>query len=198
MWNRPLDSHGGCADTVYPAGFVNATSMLEHDFSVAPGRTYMYYNDPTLGAPVIPFGFGLSLSTWEVAGCPGPLTIATDGSKDVNVTLTVTNTGRFTGDVVITAYLCPLNMPTQPRKKLWAFQRIADVAPKARETVRFAVTAEALALYDTDTGDIASLPGQYGLEFTDGSGKDSGKCGDEPIALGIIGDTHVFEKFPHV
>ena len=88
--------------TTYEAGFVHETPMMEHDLSAAPGRTHKYYT----GTPVVPFGFGLSLSNWSIsAGAGGSLTLPADGSKQETVIISMTNHGPYIGDTVVTAYL---------------------------------------------------------------------------------------------
>jgi len=42
--------------TVYPADYVDKIDMYSFNMTVAPGRTYRYYQD----VPLFPFGFGLS------------------------------------------------------------------------------------------------------------------------------------------
>ena len=50
---------GKLAYTVYPHDYINSIPMTEMDFSVAPGRSYRFYT----GKPVLPFGWGLSVSS---------------------------------------------------------------------------------------------------------------------------------------
>jgi hypothetical protein len=184
------------ADTVYPADFVTETTMLEHDLSVAPGRTHMYFT----GTSVVPFGFGLSLTSWKLNQCPtAPISIQTDDSTaHHNVTLTVENAGGTArGDIVVMAFLLPVDVPSQTgsklKQKLWAFERVADVLPGSTVPVTFAATADALALFDVNTGAIVSAPGKYQLKFTDGSGTPAGEC---TVDLTITGPLHVLEPFP--
>jgi hypothetical protein len=78
--------------TTYEAAFVHEASMMEHDLSMPPGRTHQYYT----GTPVIPFGFGLSLSNWSIAlggAAADAISIPTDGSKPASVTVVATNHG---------------------------------------------------------------------------------------------------------
>jgi beta-glucosidase len=48
--------------TIYPASYAKAQDMANFDMSKAPGRTYKYYS----GAPLFPFGHGLSLTTFAL------------------------------------------------------------------------------------------------------------------------------------
>ena len=61
----------------YPADIVNQVSMFDFGMrpgpsawppGTNPGRTYRFYT----GVPVLPFGFGLSYTTWQYTPIPGP------------------------------------------------------------------------------------------------------------------------------
>lgn len=178
--------------TTYAGDFVHETPMAEQDLSVAPGRTYQYYT----GKPLVPFGFGLSLSNWSMStSSRGNLTLPTGGGTQHTVPIQITNHGPFTGDMVVTAYLVPLQIPTQAAskliRKLWSFERAADVAVGASAVLQFMVSAEALTLFDLSTGDIVCAPGQYELVFDSGDGVTMVRLG-----LTITGAQQIIEPFP--
>jgi pre-mRNA-splicing factor SYF2/beta-D-xylosidase 4 len=99
--------------TVYPADFLNKAPMLKFemrpDSSGYPGRTYRFYNGPTLW----PFGHGLSYTSFKLewASTPSPSSLATSSlvpspSASTMVThLKVTNTGKVPGSKPIQAYV---------------------------------------------------------------------------------------------
>merc|ERR1719188_2926662 len=51
--------------TMYPHDYIKEQSMVNYDMTVAPGRTYKYYQ----GKPLFPFGYGLSLTTFQLHQC---------------------------------------------------------------------------------------------------------------------------------
>jgi hypothetical protein len=179
--------------------------MMEHDMSVAPGRTHKYFT----GTPVVEFGAGLSYTSFTLAIShmdPGGvangessrrgdsiITIQTNSSSGVNVTVAVTNTGSMDGDIVLLVYLIPIHLPTQLGskllQKLWQFQRIADVAVGATASAQFTVDAEAISLTDLATGDLVSAPGTYKLVVKDGTSIVT-------LDLEVCGDQTVLEPFP--
>lgn len=145
-------------------------------------------------------GYGLSLSNWSMASSAAQqsgLSISTDGTKTETVKITMTNTGPFVGDVVVTAYLIPKNLPTQKgiklRQKLWGFERSADIRVGDSTTFSFEVSASSLAIADLETGDYVSAPGQYELRFEDGA---NGAGHEQVIPVQIMGEQQVIEPFP--
>lgn len=59
-----LDNRWGkLSVTIYPEDWVNEVDMYNFDMSLAPGRTYKYYQH----TPIFHFGFGLSYSSFEMS-----------------------------------------------------------------------------------------------------------------------------------
>jgi hypothetical protein len=85
------------------------------------GTTYRYYS----GKPTIPFGFGLSYSTFEYKNLR--LNATTIGHCDsVSVSVDVTNTGAVDSDEVVQMYVkTPDASVKAPRVRLADFERVA-------------------------------------------------------------------------
>jgi beta-glucosidase len=114
-----------------------------HDYSMK-GRTYRYFE----GAPVYPFGHGLSYSTFEYE----PLQIqAVDGTagRGVRVTTAVRNTSRRTGEEVAQLYLIPPAFEGAPRLALRGFQRV-ELQPGERRTLAFDLSPRDLSFVTRD------------------------------------------------
>ena len=82
VFGRTLDGRavapaGRMSQMTYPADFVNQVSMFDFGMrpgpsawppGTNPGRTYRFYT----GTPVLPYGFGLSYTTWVYTPLPDP------------------------------------------------------------------------------------------------------------------------------
>jgi beta-glucosidase len=120
------------------------------DYSMK-GRTYRYFD----GAPLYPFGFGLSYSTFAYSGL-----VAERTTSGALVRVTVENTSPRDGDEVVQLYLAGGPEPRAPLRSLRAFTRVAVRAGERRE-VRFTVAAEDLpkSAAELSVGGGQPLPG---------------------------------------
>jgi len=84
------------------------------------GRTYRYFT----GEPLYPFGYGLSYTTFGYSDLNMPSTAK--AGENITVNVTVTNTGKRTGDEVVELYLTDEKASTpRPVRQLEGFSRIS-------------------------------------------------------------------------
>eukprot|EP00040_Diaphanoeca_grandis_P032978 m.200909 g.200909 ORF g.200909 m.200909 type:complete len:864 (-) comp32782_c0_seq1:202-2793(-) len=180
--------------SIYPASFVNETAMSEMDPTVAPGRTYRYYN----GTFLFPFASGLTLADvgvdWGDSASANAQTIATDGSNTATIVIDVTNKDTIgpSASQVVTAFWSPhagACVAIPAKKQMFDFDRV-EVAPGEKSVVTFHIAASALQTADITTGDLVVLPGTYSLSFTDGGGANL------TVMLNAVGEKQTIEKFP--
>ena len=130
-----------------PVTFYHSAADLPpfDDYRMA-GRTYRFFQ----GAPLYPFGFGLSYTTFGY----GRLRTSADtlhAGDTVTVSVEVTNTGARAGDEVVQLYVRSLGSKVpRPIHDLRGFQRV-HLRPHETRTVRFPLTASDLAYWSTDT-----------------------------------------------
>ena len=138
-----------------PVTFYEDVSQLPpfEDYSMK-GRTYRYFE----GAPLYPFGYGLSYTTFAYSGLTVPAGDITAGSP-VAAEVTVTNTGAKAGDEVAELYLGFPSVPGAPLKALRGFQRI-HLDPGASQKVRFELKARDLSMV-TEAGEPIVAEGKY-------------------------------------
>jgi len=130
------------------------------DYSMK-GRTYRYFT----GEPLWPFGYGLSYTTFKYSGLSLPAAAIAAGDP-LDVTATVTNTGKLAGDEVAQVYLKFPEVPGAPLRALRGFQRI-HLAPGASQKVTFHLERRDLSMV-TDGGDIIVAQGKYGVSVGGG------------------------------
>jgi beta-glucosidase len=107
---------------------------------------YRYYDEKKI-APLFPFGFGLSYTTFDY----GSLSLsAQEISLDdvLQVSVEITNTGQRTGKEVVQLYVRDRQASLQrPEKELKAFAKV-QLEPGERKTVTLSIARDALAYYD--------------------------------------------------
>ena len=155
------------ADVLF--GAVNPAGRLPHtvyaseaqvppldEYDITKGFTYMYLN----GAPLFPFGHGLSYTTFKYGGLKlSTHKIKTDGQ--VNLSVEVKNTGQRAGDEVVQLYVHQVKSSVKrPAQELRGFQRIS-LQPGETKTVAFTLPAEKLAFWDKKTHAFVVEPGTF-------------------------------------
>jgi beta-glucosidase len=153
-----LGEQGGNAMADVLFGAVNPGGKLPVTIPRSVGQLPMFYNvKPSARrgylfdtvAPLYPFGFGLSYTTFEI-GAPQLSSdrIGVDGS--VTVSVPVRNTGSRAGDETVQLYVHQLvGSVTRPIKELKAFERVSLAAGETK-TVTFTLTPETFRMWNID------------------------------------------------
>ncbi|MDR2026019.1 MAG: glycoside hydrolase family 3 C-terminal domain-containing protein, partial [Prevotellaceae bacterium] len=144
-----------------PLTFYASSDQLPdfEDYNVATGRTYRYFK----GAPLYPFGHGLSYTTFEYGAAKlGKNSIGRNESVSLNFDLK--NTGELDGDEVIQIYIRNLQDAEGPIKSLRAFKRI-NIAAAATEAVSIQLTPKAFEFFDPQTDSMTVKPGVYEILY---------------------------------
>ncbi|QEE50868.1 beta-glucosidase [Flavobacterium alkalisoli] len=120
----------------------NLPSLL--DYNIRNGRTYMYFK----GEPLYAFGYGLSYTSFAYKNIEtNNETLSKNGELDVKVT--VSNTGKRDGEEVIQLYVKHLNSKVErPIQELKAFKRVAIKAGETK-TVSLTLRAKDLEYWNT-------------------------------------------------
>jgi beta-glucosidase len=154
------------ADVLF--GDYNPGGKLTVSFPRSAGQLPIYYNyKPTARrgyllsttAPLFPFGFGLSYTTFKYSN----LKITKPKIKadeETTVTVDITNTGKVRGEEIAQMYLRDeVSSVTRPVKELKDFARISLEAGQTK-TVTFKVTPDKLALYNREMKRVVE-PGTF-------------------------------------
>lgn len=163
-----LGEEGGTAAAEAVFGEINPGGKLPVSVPRSAGQLPIYYNykpsarlqyvDST-SAPLYPFGWGLSYTTFKYANLTvTPDTIGTEGKTTVRVD--VTNTGKTRGHEVVQLYLRDeVSSVTRPVKELKGFRRVT-LDPGATRTVEFTLGPDELSLLNRDLHRVVE-PGTF-------------------------------------
>ena len=166
VWSPGSEGGNAVADVLF--GDVNPSAKLTMSFPREVGQLPLYYNHKSTGrphpdyaeykkftscyldevnAPLYPFGYGLSYTTYEYSE---PVLSSAEMSLDGTVTASVTvkNTGSRDGFETVQLYIHDIYATsTRPVKELRAFRKVHIPAGES-VTVSFELTAEDLSYYN--------------------------------------------------
>lgn len=179
VWFGGSESADAIADVVfgdaYPSGKLtmsmprNVGQLPMHYNHLNTGRPvpedqdqfYKYRSNymDVLNAPLYPFGYGLSYTTFEYSD----FSLSSDKMKTdgkITATITLTNTGNREGTEVVQLYTRDLvGSISRPLKELKGFQRVT-LAPGESRIISFDITPEMLKFYNYDL-DYVYEPGEF-------------------------------------
>ena len=165
-----LGEQGGNALADVLFGDINPGGKLPVTFPRNVGQLPFYYNHkPTARrgylfdekAPLYPFGFGLSYSTFEL-GAPtlSSTTIAANGT--VVVTVPVKNTSNRPGDETVQIYVRDkVSSVTRSVKDLKAFKRVTLAAGESKNVI-FTLTPETFQMWNNKMERVVE-PGEFDI-----------------------------------
>ncbi len=120
---------------------------------------YRYYDKKKI-APLFPFGYGLSYTTFEYTDIQLSQSTITD-EENLEVTVRVRNTGTRAGKEVIQLYVRDLEASVvRPEKELKAFAKVA-LDPGEEKAVRLTLEPRDFAFYDSEAGGWQSESGEF-------------------------------------
>jgi len=140
-----------------PVTFYKSVDQLPpfEDYTMK-GRTYRYFT----GAPLYPFGYGLSYTKFTYSDLSVPTEKVSAGDP-VGADVTVTNSGEREGDEVVQLYLKFPEVPGAPLRALRGFERV-HLAAGASQKVHFELKDRDLSMV-TEAGEPVIAPGDYSL-----------------------------------
>ncbi|HXO13905.1 MAG TPA: beta-glucosidase BglX [Mycobacterium sp.] len=182
-WYPGTEGGDAVADNLF--GKTDPSGKLPMSFPVNVGQIPITYNELPTGrpydpnnkytskyldapnAPLYPFGYGLSYTTFSITGVSNAPTDASSSGHE-NVNATITNTGSTPGADVVQLYLHEnYTSILQPVRKLEGFQRVM-LAPGESKTVTFKLGRQNFGFYN-DQGQFLVEPGQFDVWVGDSS-----------------------------
>ena len=114
------------------------------DYNIRNGRTYMYFK----GAPLYPFGYGLSYTTFTYANLTTSAE-ALDANGSIAVNVDVQNSGTKDGEEVVQLYVQHVGSAVvRPTQELKGFARVAIPAGTTK-TVTMTLPGRNIAYFDS-------------------------------------------------
>ncbi|RQO40269.1 glycosyl hydrolase [Chryseobacterium sp. KBW03] len=166
-WWLGTEAGNSIADVVF--GTVNPGGKLPMSFPRTEGQIPVYYNHYNTGRPAknntdrnyvsayidldndpkYPFGYGLSYTDFKYSDMVLNSASLT-GNQTLNISVTVSNTGKYDGEEVVQLYIRDLfGKVVRPVKELKGFQKIFIKKGESKK-VEFKLTPEDLKFFDDD------------------------------------------------
>ncbi len=131
------------------------------DYSMK-NRTYRFMNDA-----LFPFGFGLSYTTFKIGEAKLSKT-AINENESVEITIPVSNTGKYDGTEIVQIYVRKVNDNDGPIKTLRGFQRM-DIAAGKTSNATITLPSSSFEFFDKDNYRIAVTSGEYEIMYGNSS-----------------------------
>jgi beta-glucosidase len=175
-WQLGTQSGNAIAQVLY--GDYNPSGKLPMSFPRALGQVPIYYNYKNTGRPLIPipntvfwshyqdvensplypFGYGLSYTTFDYSDLKTQVVSATE----VSVSVTLKNTGKFTGKEVVQLYIKDhYASVTRPVRELKGFELVSLEANESKK-IEFTLSEKELGFYDNE-GKFIVEPGDFSI-----------------------------------
>ncbi|OAB36031.1 glycoside hydrolase family 3 N-terminal domain-containing protein [Paenibacillus glacialis] len=190
-WYPGTEGGAAIADLLY--GRQNPSARLTMSFPYSVGQVPVYYNHFNTGRPqgapdaqvryvsqyldipnepLLPFGYGLSYTTFEYSEATISSTTMTL-EQPLTIKVRVTNTGECTGEELVQLYIRDLvGEVVRPVKELKSFRKII-LEPKESQEVTFTLTEEQLRYhhsnleFKSDFGDFHAYIGSNSRDVTE-------------------------------
>lgn len=179
VWFGGSEAADAIADVVF--GEVSPSGKLTMSIPYNEGQIPVYYNHLNTGRPMkkdigkykryascyfeipnhplYPFGYGLSYTTFEYSE-PKLSAVEMGMDDSIEVTFSVTNTGKVAGDEIVQMYIRDVARSIAPPvKELKGFERLT-LKPGETRNVSFTITPEMLKFYNYDLEHVAE-PGEF-------------------------------------
>ena len=144
------EDEGAGSGAVDDRAHVESKYAVHYDEGLKVG--YKWYESEHK-APLFPFGFGLSYTTYAYSA------IKVDNAQRT-VSFTVKNTGKRAGTEIAEVYATLPEVAGEPFKRLVGWQRV-ELAPGESKNVTVAVDPRVMSVFDEQSAAWSLLPGAY-------------------------------------
>lgn len=146
-----------------PVTFYKSSDQLGNfeDYSMK-GRTYRFMNDA-----LFPFGHGLSYTTFKIGEAKLSKTVI-ETDDIIQITVPVTNTGKYDGTEVVQVYVRKVKDIEGPLKTLKGFKRVNISAGKSQQ-VTIEMPSSSFEFYDWNQRKMVVAPDEYEVYYGNSS-----------------------------
>ena len=124
----------------------------------APGRVFWSHYQDVENSPLYPFGYGLSYTTFDYS----ELQAKAVSTTEVSVSVTLKNSGTFTGKEVVQLYIQDhYASVTRPVRELKGFE-LVSLKPNESKKIEFTLSEKELGFYDNE-GNFIVEPGDFSI-----------------------------------
>ena len=152
-------NHKNTGRPVDPENWLSIDDIPVNTPQTSLGNTSHYLD---LGfEPLFPFGYGLSYTTFEYKNLKVETPVIQNGD-DVVASVTLKNTGNFTGEEVVQLYVRDLvGSVTRPVRELKRFTRVL-LKPGESQKISFSINTSELAFFNNNMEEVVE-PGEFHL-----------------------------------
>ena len=160
-WYANLNQCGAHALNAYPGTWRPDHKIIDEEYKEGIFVGYRWLDkQKKKQAPLFPFGYGLSYTTFKLGKLKADKTSMTSDEK-ITFTIDITNTGSLAGAETVQLYISDKKCSVErPLKELKAFQKVM-LQPGETKTVSLTIDQQALSFYNETLSQWTAEPGTF-------------------------------------
>ena len=159
-WYANLNQCGAHALNAYPGTWRPDHKIIDEEYKEGIFVGYRWLDKQKKQAPLFPFGYGLSYTTFKLGKLKADKTSMTSDEK-ITFTIDITNTGSLAGAETVQLYISDKKCSVErPLKELKAFQKVM-LQPGETKTVSLTIDQQALSFYNETLSQWTAEPGAF-------------------------------------
>ena len=159
-WYANLNQCGAHALNTYPGTWRPDHKIIDEEYKEGIFVGYRWLDKQKKQAPLFPFGYGLSYTTFKLGKLKADKTSMTSDEK-ITFTIDITNTGSLAGAETVQLYISDKKCSVErPLKELKAFQKVM-LQPGETKTVSLTIDQQALSFYNETLSQWTAEPGTF-------------------------------------
>ena len=159
-WYANLNQCSAHALNAYPGTWRPDHKIIDEEYKEGIFVGYRWLDKQKKQAPLFPFGYGLSYTTFKLGKLKADKTSMTSDEK-ITFTIDITNTGSLAGAETVQLYISDKKCSVErPLKELKAFQKVM-LQPGETKTVSLTIDQQALSFYNEALSQWTAEPGTF-------------------------------------